>query len=304
MTWTFKTHIEKPVRQLDRFVEGLFHKEMLAAGYKKRGRTWKKWRDIKPVPAPMNIKDVPANTEFAQAARASILAVREELSEIRLLREQSARAELEAHPEWWPEIMEFAEGLQSDLISYICRDFSRRDLEMHLWKTAEQMRQELGAVTRLEKLLVEYMIVARLYGEDRTDANPKAAQRRVNQAAQMLETARRLLGSGADSASAAPHTVARKVADHASQAAAIARREAEPAGACAGVPASGVHGLEESTHDSDGTGAEPPEPPGALAAWEIPSLDDLHLGGEGSGEPDRAILPQQVDSLCEERELS
>jgi hypothetical protein len=269
--WNFKTDIEPRVRRLDRYVNNLFLAVMLAAGFVKRGRTWKPWRDLTPKPAMPNVEDALVNSikaAFAQACSAHI-----KLDGLQ--REAFAQAKLDATPEWWPELMKDAEGIQSDLINFMGRSFPHNDLEMNFLNTAKQKRQELGAVTRLEKILVEYMIVAWLYDAERTNVDPQAARRRIKRAAQMLETARRLLGSKADGVRVAYDVEAQKVADDVHEAAQKCLREADA------VRATGVRALGESTQNSASAGAGPPGPPGVWQHSEILTLSIPTVGERG-----------------------
>jgi len=196
--WNFKKDIEAPVQYLDRYVEDLFVRELYAVGFEKRGGTWRKWRDYRPASAPTN--GVTASAILEQTPQAEALIVQKLRKCMHW--EAVARVDLEAHPEWWPDSMDVAQSVRRNLIRYLGRCFRHNDLEDMYLENARRMRQDQGAVTRLEKLLVEYMIVARLYSEHRNDAKlmdvPEDTQRRIKQAAEMLKTARRLLGSQSD----------------------------------------------------------------------------------------------------------
>ena len=255
--WNFKKDIEAHVRKLDRYVNILFVAEMHAAGFEKRGRTWKQCSDFKPALAitTATIADAQADPVSVQAALAEVATVQESIMKC-LHRVTSTRAALEAHPEYWPETMEYAQAVQSDLIGYLGRCFRHNDLEdMHL-ENARCMRQDLGAVTRLEKLLVEFMIVARLYGENSTDVNPKDAQRRIKQAAEMLDTARRLLGSQSDGTMVTHAPKIPEATDNVTNANAAEHggREADPPAANRGEPATRVPAVGESTPANIGAG--------------------------------------------------
>jgi hypothetical protein len=254
--WHFKQDIEAHVQYLDRYVEDLFVRELYAAGFEKRGGTWRKWRDYRPASAPTN--GVTAAAILEQAPQAEALIVQKLRQCIHW--EAVARVDLEAHPEWWPDSLEIAQAVQCNLIRYLGRCFRHNDLEDMYLDYARCMRQDQGAVTRLEKLLVEFMIVAWLYSEKRTDAKlkdvPEDAQRRMKRAAEMLDTARRLLGSQVDGTlvthapkmpEATNNVTNANVVEHGS-------READPPAANREELATSVPAVRESTPATNGAG--------------------------------------------------
>ncbi len=199
MRLEFDKQHEKHIREFDRTVETLFDVEMLAAGFEKRGQAWKPLSD-----------EMAASSKTKRADQDVDGGLQTEISNAL---SRYARKQLDADPKVWLANIKFARTMQRDLVRAItCIPEAQRSL----LSRSSHMRKEYGAASRLEKLLVEWMILARLYRERLTNLAPqndncfmlpplpkplitqfKSADHRVKKAARLWATARRLLGKPA-----------------------------------------------------------------------------------------------------------